>query len=287
MNMAEYKGLIEAALDRFLPESSASWHELRRAQRYSLLAGGKRVRPMLTLEFCRICGGDAEAALPVACAVEMLHTYSLIHDDLPCMDNDTLRRGKPTNHVVFGECNAVLAGDALQADAFAVLLSAQLPAERLSRCAALLARAAGSGGMCAGQLLDTAAEGKGVEEAQLREIHSLKTGAMIKAACAMGVAAAGGSEAQLRAAEAYGEALGMAFQIRDDVLDATATEETLGKPIGSDAREGKTTFVSLLGEERCRGLVKELTTRACAALENFEDAAFLEELAVLLAERVH
>ena len=287
MSMAAYKEQIEAALDRLVPESWASWGVLRQAQRYSLLAGGKRIRPMLTLEFCRLCGGDVEAALPVACAVEMIHTYSLIHDDLPCMDDDDLRRGKPTNHVVYGECNAVLAGDALQADAFSLLLSSPLPAERLKCCAALLARAAGSEGMCGGQYLDLAAENSPVEEAQLREIHGLKTGAMIRAACCMGVAAAGGSEAQQQAADAYGRALGLAFQIRDDVLDATATEESLGKPIGSDLREGKTTFVTLLGQERCRELVAELTAQAENTLCAFDDAAFLVELARLLAERIH
>lgn len=285
MTMAEYKARIESALDRLLPEVPEDWNGLRQAQRYSLLAGGKRIRPMLTLEFCRVCGGDVDKALPVGCAVEMVHTYSLIHDDLPCMDNDTLRRGKPTNHVVYGECNATLAGDALQADAFTTLLSADLPAGHRARCAALLAHAAGSAGMCAGQYLDTAAEGLPVTETQLRQIHALKTGAMIVAACQMGVAAAGGTEEQMAAAEVYGSALGLAFQIRDDVLDETASVEELGKPIGSDKQEGKTTFVSLFGVEQCREMVDALTKRAIAALEVFDDPAFLHQLALTLAER--
>lgn len=287
MTMADYKELIDGALDKLLPEVDGPWNGLRQAQRYSLLAGGKRLRPMLTLAFCRACGGDVEKALPVACAMEMVHTYSLIHDDLPCMDNDELRRGKPTNHVVFGECNATLAGDALQADAFTTLLSAELPAERRAACAALLARAAGSEGMCAGQFLDTAAEGLPVSEKQLREIHTLKTGAMLTAACQMGVAAAGGTEAQMSAAGDYGGALGLAFQIRDDVLDATATVEALGKPIGSDEREGKSTFVTLLGEEKCRELVEALTAKAITALSAFHDPAFLTDLALAMAARMN
>jgi geranylgeranyl diphosphate synthase type II len=223
--------------------------------------------------------------MPVACAVELLHTYSLIHDDLPCMDNDTLRRGKPTNHVVYGECGATLAGDALQADAFSTVLSAPIPDERKAKCALLLANAAGSEGMCAGQFLDTGCAG-GVESLEdIRQMHALKTGALIAAACQMGVAAAGGSQEQMEAAGEYGRAIGLAFQIRDDMLDESATTQELGKNAHSDKRDGKTTFVTLLGVEGCCERVADLTEKAVKSLEMFEDAGFLTVLAKYLAGR--
>jgi geranylgeranyl diphosphate synthase type II len=215
MNAGEYKHIIEQALEKcFLPAEATSTNSLNglaEAMRYSLLAGGKRIRPMLVLEFCRISGGDIEKALPVACAIEMLHTYSLIHDDLPSMDNDDLRRGKPTNHVVFGECTAILAGDTLQAEAFGSILRSQLPADRKAKCAELLADAAGLDGMCGGQYLDMSWEGRKLSEQELTEINSRKTGALIVAACQMGVAAAGGSQLQFDTAGHFGAALGLAF----------------------------------------------------------------------------
>lgn len=281
----EYRRRIDQALEEYFVPRGLSWDRLREAERYSLLAGGKRIRPMLVLEFCRLCGGDVDSAMPAACAVEMLHTYSLIHDDLPCMDNDDLRRGKPTNHVVFGVCTATLAGDALQADAFATVLKSSLPDGRRARCALFLAEAAGGDGMCAGQYLDTSAPQDRAGIAGLTEVHTLKTGTLIRAACKMGVAAAGGSEKQLQAADGYGAALGLAFQIRDDMLDATATTRELGKPAGSDEREGKTTFVGLLGYEACEKKVTELTEKAKESLSEFEDAAFLSSLADALAGR--
>ena len=259
---------------------------LAEAMRYSLLAGGKRVRPMLVLEFCRVSGGEPKAALPVACAIEMLHTYSLIHDDLPCMDNDELRRGMPTNHVVYGECTATLAGDALQAEAFGTILRSELPAERRARCAMHLANAVGLDGMCGGQYLDMLAEGKQLDAKGLDEINSRKTGALLTAACLMGVAAAGGSPAQEEAAARYGAALGAAFQIRDDMLDVLSTEAELGKPIGSDREEQKNTYMALYGEERCAQLVERLTAAAKKALEGqFADCAFLDSLADSMAVR--
>ena len=259
---------------------------LRESMLYSLQAGGKRLRAILVLEFCRICGGDVEKALPVACGVEMLHTYSLIHDDLPCMDNDDLRRGKPTNHVIYGECTATLAGDALQAEAFRTILSTDLPVEVRAECARLLAEAAGESGICGGQQLDMEGEGKVLTKEELMDINDRKTSAMIHAACLMGVTCGGGNAQQRAAAAQYAKALGLAFQIRDDMLDVISTEAELGKPIGSDAREGKNTFMALYGLERCSAYVHELSEEAAAAVDGvFADSAFLRQLARSLADR--
>lgn len=287
MTAKEYRELIESALEKsFMGAESLPTSGLADAMRYSLLAGGKRIRPTLVLEFCHISGGDVEAALPVACGIEMLHTYSLIHDDLPCMDNDDLRRGKPTNHKVYGECVATLAGDALQAEAFASILSAELPAERRAKCAELLANAVGLDGMCGGQYLDMLWEGRKLDEQQLTEINSRKTGALLIAACQMGVAAAGGTQMQLDAAGHYGAAIGMAFQIRDDMLDVLSTAEELGKPIGSDAQENKNTYMALMGEDGCRKTIENLTDFAKKVLsEAFNDIDFLRNLADELATR--
>ena len=288
MTDREYKAKIDAALEGcFKTEGDYPVKGLAEAMRYSLLAGGKRIRPILVLEFCRISGGDVEAALPVACAVEMLHTYSLIHDDLPCMDNDELRRGKPTNHVIYGECTATLAGDALQAEAFGAILRSKLPAERRALCAECLADGVGLDGMCGGQYLDMLGEGKKLTEEELTEINSRKTGALLIAACRMGVAAAGGSEAMMEAAARYGAGLGMAFQIRDDMLDVLSTDEVLGKPVGSDKQENKNTYMALLGSEKCADMVDRLTQYAKTALKGaFEDTDFLCHLADSLASRI-
>lgn len=287
MNEKEYKTLIESALEKVLDGAgSVPQAGLAEAMRYSLLAGGKRIRPMLVLEFCRVSGGDIESALPVACAIEMLHTYSLIHDDLPCMDNDDLRRGRPTNHKVYGECVAVLAGDALQAEAFRYILSSKLPADRKALCGEILAEAVGFDGMCGGQYLDMLGEGKALTEQELTDINSRKTGALLIAACQMGVAAAGGTRLQMDAAGHYGAAIGMAFQIRDDMLDVLSSTEELGKPIGSDAQENKNTYMALMGEDGCRKTIDRLTTLAKGVLEEaFEDTAFLSDLADQLATR--
>ena len=274
--VAEYKSAVDKYLDACLEETQcASYHKLTDSMRYSLAAGGKRLRPILTMEFCRMCGGDAEAALGAACGVEMLHTYSLIHDDLPVMDNDDLRRGKPSNHKVFGECTATLAGDALQAFAFETVLSAPLPAERALECGRLLAHAAGHEGICGGQQLDLEWEGKALTEDELNEIHLRKTSALIRGACLMGVAAAGGTQAQKDAAARYADHFGYAFQIRDDMLDVIGDEKTFGKPIGSDREEGKTTFVDLLGLDACQKLVHEHSEQAARALEGMEGSDFL------------
>ncbi len=287
MTSAEYKNLIDTALASYFSSPDNMPHKgLADAMRYSLLAGGKRIRPMLVLEFCRISGGDIKSALPVACAVEMLHTYSLIHDDLPCMDNDELRRGMPTNHMVYGECTATLAGDALQAEAFGSILRSELPADRRAACACILADAVGLDGMCGGQYLDMSWEGKKLTEQELTEINSRKTGALLVAACQMGVAAAGGSESMLAAAGHYGAALGMAFQIRDDMLDVLSTDSVLGKPVGSDAQENKNTYMALLGEKGCSETVNRLTGFAKDVLdEAFDNANFLKDLADQMAVR--
>lgn len=286
MNMNEYKSLIDEKLGEYFMPAGLPYDGLLESMRYSLTAGGKRIRPILVLEFCRISGGDVQKALPVACAIEMLHTYSLIHDDLPCMDNDDLRRGKPTNHVVYGECTAVLAGDALQAEAFGTILRSELPAEVRANCAEILADAVGSDGMCAGQFLDMAGENKVLSEDELNEINSRKTGALLIAACRMGVAAAGGSDEQLEAAALFGAAIGAAFQIRDDILDVISTDEALGKPIGSDAKENKNTYMALYGQERCMQMIRRLTESAKSSLgAAFTDTDFLCGLADSMVTR--
>lgn len=287
MTLKEYKALIDTKLAEYFRADDIPQAGLFEAMRYSLNAGGKRIRPILVLEFCRITGGDCDKSLPVACAIEMLHTYSLIHDDLPCMDNDDLRRGKPTNHVVYGECTATLAGDALQAEAFGTILRSALPAESRAECARILADAVGADGMCGGQFLDMIGENKLLTADELDEINSRKTGALLIAACTMGVAAAGGNEKQSEAARRFGAAIGAAFQIRDDMLDVISTSEQLGKPIGSDAQEHKNTYMALYGAERCMKMIEKLTEVAKAALnEAFDDTAFLCDLADSMVTRM-
>lgn len=286
MTANEYKKYVDAKLSEYFKPSGLSYDGLLESMHYSLTAGGKRIRPMLVLEFCRISGGNIEKTLPVACAIEMLHTYSLIHDDLPCMDNDALRRGKPTNHVVYGECTATLAGDALQAEAFGTIARSQLPAEARVTCVEILADAVGSDGMCAGQYLDMVGEHKLLSEDELNNINSRKTGSLLTAACRMGVAAAGGNEAMLEAAAQYGACVGAAFQIRDDILDVISTSEELGKPIGSDAQEHKNTYMTLLGEYKCMQMIEKLTEQAKNAVAGaFEDTKFLCELADSMVTR--
>lgn len=287
MTQKEYKTLIDARLAEYFCADGMPQAGLFEAMRYSLNAGGKRIRPILVLEFCRITGGDCDKALPAACAVEMLHTYSLIHDDLPCMDNDDLRRGKPTNHVVYGECTATLAGDALQAEAFGTILRSELPAEARAECARILADAVGADGMCGGQFLDMIGENKELTAYELDEINSRKTGALLMAACTMGVAAASGNEKQTEAASQFGAAIGAAFQIRDDMLDVISTSEQLGKPIGSDEQEHKNTYMALYGADRCMKMIEKLTEQAKSVLnEAFDDTEFLCELADSMVTRM-
>ena len=279
---------IEKSLALCFTDTAVPYKTLLESMSYSLKAGGKRLRPILTLAFCRLCGGDADKALPAACGVEMLHTYSLIHDDLPCMDNDDLRRGKPTNHKVFGECTATLAGDALQAAAFESVLSADLPDGVRASCAMLLACAAGPDGICGGQQIDMEWEGRALTQREVMEIHLRKTAALLRGACLMGVTAAGGTEEMQLAAAQYADALGLAFQIRDDMLDVIGDVSVFGKPVGSDKEEQKTTFVDLFGIDGCAKKVQEYTQRAKAALDTVPwcgDTAFLKELADSLQNR--
>lgn len=280
-----YKSMVEEYLASYFGKMQRPYQKLIDSMEYSLMAGGKRLRPALVLEFCRICGGDITKALPVAAGVEMLHTYTLIHDDLPSMDNDDLRRGKPTNHKVFGEFTATLAGDALQAEAYASILSADYPADILVKCVSALIEVAGADGICGGQQLDMEGEGNPRSEQDLMEVHKRKTAALIRGACLMGVACGGGSAEQEKAAVDYAEALGLAFQIRDDMLDEISTAEELGKPIGSDTEQGKTTFMTLFGQEGCETKINRLTANAKAVCSIFEDTSFLVALADSMAVR--
>ena len=277
----------EELLEKCLPARDGDLSELYRSMRYSLTAGGKRLRPILMLGAYRACGGSGADIEPFMCAIEMIHTYSLIHDDLPAMDNDDLRRGMPTNHIKFGEATAILAGDALLNKAFEVTAGAEYEhPERALRAAAYLSAASGSEGMIGGQILDLAAERRTITLDELKRIHSLKPGALIRAACVVGGIMAGADEERLGALESYAEALGIAFQIRDDILDVTGSEAELGKPIGSDEESGKNTYVTICGLERSEELVAEHTAAAEAALAPLGEAGgFLKELAAYLVKR--
>lgn len=283
--LKRYQQQIETYLDGCFTGDPA-YASLYQAMRYSLLAGGKRIRPVLTLAFCETLGGTVQKALPLAAAIEMIHTYSLIHDDLPSMDNDDLRRGRPTNHKVYGECLAILAGDALQSAAFQSVLSADLPAQRRAEAALVLAKAAGPDGMCAGQVLDMEGEDRRLSLEEIAQMNRLKTGCLLEGACLMGVVAGGGDAGQMRAAQAYAQAIGLAFQVRDDMLDVTSDAQTMGKSVGKDIAQNKSTFVSLLGLERCGEVVREQTAQAKAALEGSGmKTEFFDALADYLAGR--
>lgn len=281
-NAAEIELLLAAQIDT-LTDSAEPQKVLFESMRYSLMAGGKRLRPFLVREFCRVCGGTDDMALHAAAAIEMIHTYSLIHDDLPCMDNDDFRRGKPTNHKVYGEAQAVLAGDALLTDAFRVLCDGPVDASAKARCVTILATEAGSCGMVGGQVLDIDAEDRDCTDADVIAIQSRKTGGLFRAACCMGVVCGGGTPAQFDAAERYADAIGLAFQIEDDILDVVSSREVLGKSVGTD--EAKNTFVKIYGIEKCREIVKAQTQIAIDALSAFEDADTLRELAIYLTDR--
>lgn len=283
--LKRYQQQIEGYLDSCFTGKPA-YASLYQSMRYSLLAGGKRIRPVLTLAFCETLGGSIQQALPLAAAIEMIHTYSLIHDDLPSMDNDDLRRGRPTNHKVYGECLAILAGDALQSAAFQSVLSADLPAQRRADAALVLAKEAGPDGMCAGQVLDMEGEERQLSLEEIAEMNRLKTGCLLEGACLMGVIAGGGTEKQQKAAQAYAKAIGLAFQVRDDMLDVTSDAKTMGKSVGKDLAQNKSTFVSLLGLERCGEIVREQTDLAKAALADSDmKTEFFDALADYLAGR--
>ncbi len=276
--------LINTALIERIPKGCGI---VGKAMKYSIENGGKRIRPLLTLEFCRLCGGKTEYAVGFACAIEMIHTYSLIHDDLPCMDNDYMRRGKPSCHVKFGEEYALLAGDALLTLAFKTVMQCEnISADNRVKACSALADAAGCKGMVGGQMLDLLNEGKMTDIDTLKKTDELKTGAMIEVAAILGCIAADADEKQMNAAREFTKKIGLAFQIVDDILDVTSDETTLGKPIGSDAVNQKCTYVSLLGLERAKLIVNELTDKAKAALDIFDyETDFLKELADILAKR--
>ena len=281
-----YSAMVDGGLDKLFPQENCRHSRIFEACRYSLLAGGKHIRAALLLEFYRLCGGRVEDALPFACGLEMIHTYSLVHDDLPCMDNDDYRRGKLSNHKVYGETMATLAGDALLNRAFEVMLFQETVApDKVVKAAAYISRCSGAYGMIGGQVQDLAMEGQKASDGQLREMVSLKTGALIRAACVGGVLLAGGNETCQKAAEQFADSIGLAFQIRDDILDVTGDQALLGKAIGSDEANEKTTFVSVYGLETCRGMVRDLTLQALSAAETFDDCNFLKNLALWLAQR--
>ena len=279
------KELVNERLNAFFTEGN-SYAKLLESMRYSMLSGGKRIRAVLCMMFCQACGGSIDLALDAACAIEMLHAYSLIHDDLPCMDDDDLRRGKPSNHIAFGEATAVLAGDALQAAAFNVLLNSDLPNDAVVEMGRILANAAGPDGICGGQYLDIVNDGSQIKLDELKEICALKTQSLISAAARIGVVAANGSSEQVDAAGIYASNIGFVFQVRDDVLDQNATVEVLGKPIGSDKKNMKTTFADIMSESECERVIRDGTNRAVLAIADvFDDAGFLTWFAHSLAKR--
>ena len=286
--LALYADEIEKGLDRLLPLEGMRQDRVMEAMRYSALGGGKRLRGVFVLEFCRISGGDPLTALSYACAVEMVHAYSLIHDDLPCMDDDDMRRGKPSCHRAFDEATALLAGDGLLNRAFETMVTADssLDAATALRLTRELAAAAGVYGMIGGQCIDLEYDGRMPDMETLNGLIALKTGALIRAACRMGCVAGGADEIQIHAADTFGARLGLAFQIRDDMLDIEGDAAVLGKATHADARQGKTTYPALIGTEACRREVERLTAEAVTALDVFRDRTFLSELAWALTNRV-
>lgn len=279
---------VEEHLAALLAGNDPDYGRIQEAERYSVLGGGKRIRPFLVIEFCRLFGGDPEAALPFAAAIEMMHCFSLIHDDLPCMDDDNLRRGKPTNHVVYGEALALLAGDSLSIRALETAAgNAHVTPEIALAAVKLLSRSAGTDGMIGGQVMDLWGEENPLTMEQLRKLHACKTGALIRAAALLGCLAAGVPEQDGRAAaaSAYAENIGLAFQIVDDILDCIGSEALLGKPIGSDAEQGKTTFMHFMSVAEAQARAAELTQKAKAAIAAYPGSEILLDLADYLLER--
>ncbi len=279
--------IVDTALERYLPDDERMPQFLHKAMRYSVFAGGKRIRPVLVLAACEAVGGRAEDVLPAACALEMIHTYSLIHDDLPAMDDDDLRRGRPTNHKVFGEANAILAGDALLTEAFNVLASATgCSVEVRLRVVQLIAQAAGCAGMVGGQVLDMESEGKQIDLPTLEYIHIHKTGALIRASLEAGALLGGADEATVKKLVRYGELAGLAFQIADDILDVIGDQAEIGKDVGSDAARGKATYVSLLGLPESKRRALELRDMALETLSDLGAAAEpLRQIVTYIVER--
>lgn len=283
---------FESALPGYMPKTGGLQTVVAEAMAYACAGGGKRIRPVLVLEFCRLCGGDPELALPFAAALEMIHSYSLVHDDLPCMDNSPMRRGRPSTHAVYGETMALLAGDGLLNLAFETALRPAngdaLAPERVLGAASALADAAGIEGMVGGQVIDLQSEGKNIDLTVLEELQRGKTAALLIAACVMGARLAGATAEQEQSARVFGENIGLSFQIVDDILDVTATAEKLGKPVGSDLENEKNTYVSLLGLEEARHLAARRTDDALKALDVFgAEADSLRRLAEALLTRDH
>lgn len=279
---------IEEKLLEFTKDKNSLQGVILEAMEYSLMAGGKRLRPVLMLEFCRMCGGDVSKYLDIACTIEMIHTFSLIHDDLPCMDNDDYRRGMPSCHKAFDENIALLAGDALNTLAFEVIANAameqRITADKAVMLTSVLSHAVGTSGMIGGQVIDLQSEGKTISLDTLNKLQEQKTGALIEAACVMGVIL-GGDFGKIPEAADYANALGRAFQIVDDILDVTGSFEELGKPIGSDDEQHKNTYVSLMGLEESKAAADKLTDEALGHLEIFKDNEFLCDLTKSLLER--
>ncbi len=284
--LRESAALFDIELEKYFDPSDPDLTAVTDAMAYSALAGGKRIRPFITLEFCRLFGGDTRSALPLAVALECVHTYSLIHDDLPCMDNDDLRRGKPTCHKVYGEEFALLAGDALLTGAFETVATADSLDEsvRLEAVKAL-SRLAGVNGMIGGQTIDLQSEGKSIDFEKLLKLHSLKTGALIRCAAYLGAIAANARPEQISAADKYAERLGLAFQIADDILDVTSTEAELGKPIGSDSENKKVTFLTFMSVEEARSFAERTADEAAEFIRKYENSDALLALAEYTAKR--
>jgi len=282
--------LVDTALDRYLPGVEIFPTRLHDAMRYSVFAGGKRIRPVLMLAACETVGGEIANVLPAACAIEMIHSYSLIHDDLPAMDDDDFRRGNPTNHKIYGEATAILAGDALLTEAFILLSNnnswGDLPCDSYREVINILAKSAGSHGMVGGQIVDMEAEKNPVDLPTLEYIHTHKTGALILAAIEIGALLGGASDEQHRALCRYGEAIGLAFQVADDILDIVADQSQLGKDVGSDIQRGKATYPALLGLSGARKRADELSELALSALNLFAESAHpLREIANYIVHR--
>jgi len=284
--IAEYAKITEDALKKYMPDGDAVQKKLYDAMNYSIFAGGKRLRPMIMMMTAKMLGKTVDTVLPFACAMEMIHTYSLIHDDLPAMDNDDLRRGKPTNHKVFGEAAAILAGDALLTKAFEIAATygaEYADTDKALKAISVLASAAGSEGMVGGQVIDIFAEADDLEK--LKNMHALKTGALIRASGVIGAVLSGADQEQIKAIDSYCYNLGIAFQIQDDILDVLGNEESLGKPIGSDAENNKSTYVTLCGIDEAERLQKEYIKKAKESLEMFKNTEELSLLCDMLVNR--
>lgn len=283
--MNKYIDLVNKSLIGYLPEANEGQRDVVKAMKYSLSNGGKRLRPILVLEFCKMCGGDVDDALPFACAIEYIHTYSLIHDDLPCMDDDDMRRGNPSCHKMYGEATALLAGDALLTHSFEIVAGADVSDDKKALAISLIAQNSGVGGMIGGQVIDLKYEKESPTISEILTVHKLKTGALISAACLLGCIAGGADKKQFAAASKFAYNLGIAFQIQDDLLDVIGDEEKLGKPIGSDAEMNKTTYVTIVGQAKAKNDIKALTNSAIDQLSCFDNNEFVVALANYLVDR--